>query len=286
VSDLDPENNLHSQEAKHAAEVPDQSVLAPPPGGEPASDTYALRWRDLAYIGLFYLIVGVALVKTAVVVASSILHTTEKGLQQFPGAYVAAAAISQALLSVFVLIFLWLLVRSRGPAPFWPAVGWRSFPAGWPRAASIAQYLLLGGALMVAIQFVGSYMHMPSQLPIDQMLRNRSSVLMMTALGILEAPLIEETLFRGCIYPVIARTFGVTTGIAATGILFGLAHGLQLSFAWQPVLLLSIVGIVLTYIRARAGTVLASFLVHLGYNSLLFGAFYLATGGLRNFPGS
>ena len=61
---------------------------------------------------------------------------------------------------------------------------------------------------------------------------------------------------------------------------------LQLDFAWQPVLLVSVVGIVLTYVRARTGTVLASFFVHLGYNTFLFVAFYFATGGLRNFPGS
>jgi len=105
------------------------------------------------------------------------------------------------------------------------------------------------------------------------------------ALGILVAPVLEETLFRGCIYPVIARTLGIPAGIVLTGALFGLAHSLQLAGAWRQVALLSAVGIIFTYIRARAGTVVASYFVHLGYNTLLFAVFYFATGGLRNFPG-
>jgi CAAX protease family protein len=125
-----------------------------------------------------------------------------------------------------------------------------------------------------------------SAVPLEDFFRDRPSVLMMTALGILVAPLIEETLFRGCIYPVVARTFGMPAGILVTGLLFGLAHSPQLAGAWKQVALVTVVGFVLTYIRARAGTVLASFLVHLGYNSFLFATFYFATGGLRNFPGS
>ena len=105
-------------------------------------------------------------------------------------------------------------------------------------------------------------------------------------MGILIAPLTEETLFRGCIYPVIARTFGMPAGIVVTGMLFGLAHSPQLAGAWKQVALVTIVGIVLTYIRARTGNVLASFCVHVGYNSLLFGTFFIVTRGLRYFPGS
>jgi membrane protease YdiL (CAAX protease family) len=75
-------------------------------------------------------------------------------------------------------------------------------------------------------------------------------------------------------------------GVVATGTLFGLAHAQQLGGAWGQISLLIIVGITLTYIRARAGTVAASYLVHLGYNSILFAGFYIATGGLRHLPGS
>jgi membrane protease YdiL (CAAX protease family) len=179
-----------------------------------------------------------------------------------------------------------VLVRRRGTAPFWPALGWRAFSAHSLRAALAVQFLLGGAGLAIVIQAASYFAGTTPEVPMQDLFRDRASVLMMTALGILVAPLVEETLFRGCIYPVIARSFGVTVGILATGILFGLAHSAQLAGAWKQVALVTIVGMVLTYIRARTGTVLASFLVHVGYNSLIFLTFFIGTRGLRYFPGS
>ena len=121
-------------------------------------------------------------------------------------------------------------------------------------------------------------------LPMEELFRNRQTVVMLMVLGILVAPFIEETLFRGCLYPVIAGSFGIPAGIVVTGIVFGLAHAPQLWGGWGQIALLMGVGMVLTYIRARAGTVAASYFVHVSYNSILFAGLFFATGGLRHFP--
>ena len=148
----------------------------------------------------------------------------------------------------------------------------------------ILRYVLGGFALAVVAGWLGNFVGHESDMPMEKLMRSPQSVLMLMALGTLVAPIVEETIFRGCIYPVIARKFGITTGIIATGALFGLAHAQQLGFAWGPVVLIIGVGIVLTYVRARAGTVAASYFVHLGYNAALFIGFLIATGGLRHLP--
>ena len=286
MNDSTPENNYESRQAELPAAPHGEQQF--PDASSPASvrDAQSLGWRDLAYLGVFYLVVGAALTKLALMAASAMLHIEPDALQDAPAAYVAVVAISQALLSFAVLIFLWLLVRSRGAAAFWPALGWHAFPAATPRAALAVRYMLGGAALAIAIQAASYYVGTKSAVPMENFFRDRPSVLMMAALGIFIAPLIEETLFRGCIYPVVARSLGMPAGIAVTGLLFGLAHSLQLAGAWKQVALVTVVGIALTYVRARTGTVLASFFVHLGYNTFLFVAFYVATGGLRYFPGS
>jgi uncharacterized protein len=109
-------------------------------------------------------------------------------------------------------------------------------------------------------------------------------VMLLMALGVLVAPLFEETIFRGCIYPVLARRWGVGASVLTTGILFGMAHAPQLWPGYGQIALLMCVGIVLTYVRARTGTVAAGYFMHLGYNSFFFAGFYFATGGLRHFP--
>jgi len=120
--------------------------------------------------------------------------------------------------------------------------------------------------------------------PMEELVRDRRSILLLTGLGLLVAPFFEETLFRGCIYPVIARRWGTGVGVLATGIIFGTAHAPQLWPAYAQISLLMFVGIVLTYIRARTGTVAASYLVHLGYNTLLFAILYFVSHGLRHLP--
>jgi hypothetical protein len=47
-----------------------------------------------------------------------------------------------------------------------------------------------------------------------------------------------------------------------------MAHAAQLRGGSGQIALLILVGIVLTWVRARTGTVTASFFVHLGYNGL------------------
>jgi len=102
--------------------------------------------------------------------------------------------------------------------------------------------------------------------------------------AVLVAPLVEETVFRGYLYPLFAKSLGVAPGIVITGVLFGLMHGSQLGWTWGLVLLLTFVGIIFTFARARTGTVLASFLLHLGYNSMIAVSSIIATKGFQHMP--
>jgi membrane protease YdiL (CAAX protease family) len=97
------------------------------------------------------------------------------------------------------------------------------------------------------------------------------------------APLVEELFFRGFLYPALARRLGVAAGVALTALPFALIHASQLARAWAPLLLLFIVGLVLTAVRARTRSVGASFLVHVGYNATLFALLYAGTDGFTNF---
>ena len=108
----------------------------------------------------------------------------------------------------------------------------------------------------------------------------------MMGMAVAVAPLVEETVFRGYLYPVIVRISsgilrflgvdsaqalrsGIASSILVTGVSFGLLHGFQLAWTWGIVSVLILVGITFTYVRARTGTVFASYLMHLGYNSLI-----------------
>ena len=84
------------------------------------------------------------------------------------------------------------------------------------------------------------------------------------ALVVILAPLSEELLFRGWIYTALRARFGFAAALWATAILFALAH-------WDPTHLYALailpLGLVLGYLRERTGSVRATTLFHMIYNS-------------------
>jgi membrane protease YdiL (CAAX protease family) len=279
---------LHSRES---AESSPPGVVAPlleslPPvhSGGSADSGSPLAWTDLIYLLVFYFVSGELLALVVAAAAAVVFKVPFSELKDLAGPGASVAIVSQALLSFATLAFLYVLVRVRTGALFWPAVGWREFRGITSWGATAMRYVFLGFGLALLVSGASRYLDNDKTLPMEELFRNRQTVVMLMVLGILVAPFIEETLFRGCLYPVIARRFGVPAGIVVTGIVFGLAHAPQLWGGWGQIALLMGVGIVLTYIRARAGTVAASYLVHVSYNSILFAGLFFATGGLRHFP--
>jgi membrane protease YdiL (CAAX protease family) len=179
---------------------------------------------------------------------------------------------------LFILGLMVFLVRSHG-ARFWRAIRWN-----WPAMRWVV-YLGLGGALALAIQGFSTLLPLPKSLPIEHYFRSRSGAWLMTVFGVSLAPLMEELFFRGFLYPVVARRTGILAAVVITGAAFAALHAPQLGLQWIPTLLILLIGIILTAVRARTFSVAASFLVHVGYNGMLFALLYISTGGFRNLQG-
>lgn len=191
--------------------------------------------------------------------------------------------LSQAVLDGGAILYLYLMVLGRTPAPFWRTIGWRGLSSGAGSFRATALQFLSGGAVLaLMVSFAGAFLNSKETLPIEELLKARISMFIFAVLGVAVAPLVEETIFRGFLYPIIARRTGIAAGIAITGILFGMLHAVQLWGGWGQIALLMLVGIVLTWVRARTGTVAASYFVHLGFNGLqLLGYLIYLAGGLH-----
>jgi membrane protease YdiL (CAAX protease family) len=195
--------------------------------------------------------------------------------------------INQALLSVGLLIYLSAQMRLRFGLPFWRTIGWRPLQTEkTPRPVAYLGFVLSGFLLAILVSLGSSAFHTKTQLPIEHFFQDRLSAVLLMALGVLLAPVLEETIFRGYIYPVAARSFGVSGGVLFTGTIFGLLHASQLWGGWGQIALLVVVGIVFTYARASTRTVVASYLMHVSYNSFLFLGMAIGSHGFRHFPGA
>lgn len=278
-----PENDpaILSYETAHPSEPP--YGVAPPqhyePQRLPVPDDLRVPWGwiDLLFLGLAYFGIMVATVLGFVILGWS--RNWNANDRNF------FVIIVQLIVSLVILGYLAVQVRLRFNLPFWRTLGWRPLNSGKTPATLAYLGLVCGGFMLSIVVQLGSVaVGTKAKLPIETFFQDRRTALLLMLMSVLLAPLFEETIFRGYIYPVVARTFGVTTGVVATGTLFGLLHAEQLWGGWGQIGLLVLVGIVFTWLRAVTKSVLASYLVHLSYNSFLFFAFLFTSHGLRSLP--
>jgi membrane protease YdiL (CAAX protease family) len=184
-----------------------------------------------------------------------------------------------------LFLFLYVTLAVLRDVPFWRSLGWRKLnvdPAAGKGSAWM--YFFSGCGLAIFVAVASFNMKNTEHLPIQELFKNRTGAMLLMGMAVLIAPLVEETVFRGYLYPLFAKSLGVLPGILITGALFGLMHGSQLGWTWGLVLLLTFVGVIFTFARARTGTVLASFLLHLGYNSMIAVTSIIATRGFQHMP--
>ncbi len=184
-----------------------------------------------------------------------------------------------------IFFFLYVTLSVLRGHPFWHTLGWRKLVPANPRIPrNPFAYFFAGAGLSLFVALMTSSMKTPDNTPIEELFKYPHTAMMFVAMAVFVAPLVEETLFRGYLYPMFARSFGVTPAILLTGVLFGLMHGAQLGWTWGLVAMLTLVGIVFTLVRARTGTVFASFMMHLGYNLLISLATGLSTHWFTKMP--
>lgn len=243
------------------------------------------NWADLLIFGVVVLAATIFF-SVALMIGFAAFGVSTSVLRQPGSEQSFFALVTQVILFAVLLGYLALQIRLRTSAPFWRTIGWRDLPRlRAPRFASYVGILVFGFAFAALIEFLSGVIGTKAKLPIETMFQDRRSAILFMVMAVLVAPVIEETIFRGYIYPVVARSFGVATGVIATGVLFGLLHAPQLWGGWGQIALLVIVGIVFTWARAAARTVVASYLLHLSYNSLVCIVFLVTSHGLRHLPG-
>lgn len=241
-------------------------------------------WWDLGLL-LVIAVSGILALGLVIISAFQIAGITRIQFEHSTKYQALASMLGVFLLSIFLLFYLALQLRIRFDAPFWRTLRWRPFNSGTipPRVAYLG-FILGGFVLSMAVAVVSSAFAPKNKMPIEQFLQDRQTAFLLLVMSVTLAPFFEETIFRGYIYPVVARTFGVIPGVVFTGLIFGLMHASQLGGNVPQVALLATVGIVFTAVRAKTGSVFPGFLVHVSYNAFISIAFLIGSHGLRHMP--
>jgi len=298
-----PDENLPTQLAPdQTAEFAPPEPLTPPLAGDPISyaaltpATYAssslpedLRipwsWVHLVVFLVFGFGSLVIVQLGGVLLLSANKHLSQKQLQQLIESKPQFLVGTNILWFALIFLFLYVTLSVLRGLPFWQTLGWKKL-----NTDSIAgkgspwMYFFSGCGLAIFVAIASSRIKNVEHVPIQELFKSRTGAMLLMAMAVFVAPLVEETVFRGYLYPLFAKSLGVLPGILITGFLFGLMHGAQLGWTWGLVALLTLVGIIFTFARARTGTVVASFLLHLGYNSMIAVTSFIATKGFTQMP--
>lgn len=184
----------------------------------------------------------------------------------------------QIVYYALLLGVLYALVRVRRQLPFWSSLRVRLLPV-----AQLSQGLVAGVLLALLVNLLNVVFPPPEPLAFDRLFSSRAAALLVISASLLMAPLVEEIIFRGYIYTVLERAWGMTAAVLVSGLLFGSIHFAQLWPAFFQMFLLCLVGVVFSLARARTGTTLASIVLHFGYNAAI-SALFIVSPTFRSLP--
>lgn len=252
--------------------VPGQDSLRPPAWPIPARDPVWTGW-DVLQIAALALLAILGMQAAVLFVTKEFIYPRIplRDLVQKP----ILAIVAQLIAYLLVAQFMVMLVEGKYHVRFGQAIRWN-----WP--ASRAWLFLAIGVATVVLDFLSRFLPMPKSTPFEEFFERPLDAYLISIFAITLGPLMEELFFRGFLYPLIARRLGAVWGVLLTALPFALMHSVQYGNAWSAVLVIFLVGVVLTTVRAVTNSVASGLLVHVSYNATLMLLAALATDGFRH----
>ncbi len=167
-----------------------------------------------------------------------------------------------------------LIIYRIGPRrDAWRLLGLRLHNLAAQIGQGIAGYATIVGLLIIALTILGQsgieqIVPMALKTPLEVFLAARNPatfVVYFVLVGIL-APIVEEIIFRGFVYPALRRIMAVPPAALASALIFAAVH---ISASLGGVLMITLVGVVLAYLYERNRSLIPSMITHAMYNSFV-----------------
>jgi membrane protease YdiL (CAAX protease family) len=108
-----------------------------------------------------------------------------------------------------------------------------------------------------------------SKTELDLLIESSMYTRVATALvAVATAPLVEEVIYRGVIYPAVEKVTGTGFAIAVVSLLFAGVHVWQYRHNIGVILVITVLSFTLTIARAVSGKLLPSFIIHFVFNGI------------------
>ncbi|HTV54654.1 MAG TPA: type II CAAX endopeptidase family protein [Terriglobia bacterium] len=268
--------------SEYASGPPPDSVTPFPSGSAspPAmlSDRRApWSFRDLILFILFAIL--------ALVVLSFLSFATFAAFGPVFGWRTSATAMSrnvflalgaQFVFYVFIFIYIYVLVVRRYHFNFWRGIQWG------PVGSRQVLHFVAGGVLMtVAVQLAPTLLPDKTNFPLEHLFSSPGSAYATAVFAVVIAPFMEELVFRGFMFSVFEIRISLPVAIVVTAILFAGMHAYEYKGAWNHLLLIFVVGLILSLTRGLTHKLAPSVILHTTYNACLMIGLFVATSHFR-----
>jgi membrane protease YdiL (CAAX protease family) len=231
-------------------------VVDPAPEGKWRVSVSIYEWRDLAGVG-FIFVVFAGLILSSVSATRPADFKVEAGdLWMNIGFQFLMAGVISLLVIQRIGIVDWLGLRWRA----WPAVVWIA-----PGAVLCMWLVFLVLQRFGYVEWMEALGVETVQDSVKMLQKERDPLLLglMSFGAVVAAPLCEELVFRGYLYPVMKKFSGVWPAAVASALLFGCAHG-----SLTALLPLFLFGFLLVMIYERTGSLWAPISAHFAFNAV------------------
>ena len=183
---------------------------------------------------------------------------------------------------LLTLVVAWVVISDWSRRPFWKTIGFE-----WPKNTSKKVTTLLSVALalvLLGLAWLVTSLYGGEKTQLDLLIESSLPARFATAfVALATAPLIEEIIYRGVLYPPIERLarmvtrilnpalekpVGIGVAVAFVSLLFAGVHVFQYFNNIAVIIVITVLSITLTLVRALSGTVLPSFIIHLVFNGI------------------
>lgn len=242
----------------------------------PPPATNWLAWLDVVKAFGFWILSVLILGVVPILVAAPYLVYKVSALGQ-------AALLPDALRSDKMLIFYsvigivpahlltlylaYLVVTEGGRRPFWRSIRWE-----WPDNTTPTIVIILSiltALVLYGIAFGVTSLYGGEKTDLDMLIESSMYTRVATAfIAFATAPLIEEVIYRGVIYPAVEKVLGMGFAIVVVSLLFAGIHVFQYRSNLAVILVITLLSITLTVARAVTGKLIPSFIIHLIFNGV------------------
>jgi uncharacterized protein len=170
---------------------------------------------------------------------------------------------------LLTLAFAWAVVTKFGEYSFFKTLGFTAGGVRW------WHYLLIFFGFFALAAVVGLFFPETENQLIRILQSSRTALLVVAFMATFTAPIVEEVVYRGVLYSPLQRSIGVSAAVIAVTLIFSLVHVPQYYESPQTIILLTLLSLILTLMRAFSGSLLPCIILHTMVNGVQSAALIL-----------